>query len=364
MQHQIIFTLLAFFAISGLFAQNAFLGITSNPVSKEKARKLNFDSSNGRYITTVVKNTAAERMGLQPFDYLVALNGKPFSNGYSLHDALEGAQAGQPVQVTFIRNGQLQTASDQFGTSAEADRRKISNRQDPFLGVGTSHYNGNGPKVDGVSIYVVDCSTAEEMGLQDQDIITKIDAYPILDWHDLTAAINNRAVGDPIQVTVNRNGAMLIKEASIKSEYATENADCQQETETEANLEEEILALEKDLEAAPAVEMENITEKEAEEMKTTKGVDMPIVNNLQIERLNIFPNPSNGIFNIQFELPETGNTRIRLFNSEARLVYDYDLGTFSGFFSDRIDLTNAYRGTYFLEIRQNEWTLTKKLIVQ
>ena len=350
--------------ISNLYAQeSAFLGIHSNGVSSSKAKQLNFENTEGRYITRIVKNTAAERMGLQPFDYLIGMDGKTFTEDYTLHDALDATQPGASVQVAFIRNGQSQSAIGVLGTRSEADRNSHRpDREDPFLGVAVSHYNWN-EKVEGVKVDITDCSTAQAMGMQDGDVIQQIDNIPIIDWHDVGAAIDNRAVGDPIRVVFKRDNTTFEETLPIMSEYETERAECN-EVAQEENLAIATPEPEESWDTETVeVEMENVTIEEAEAMKASKGIDMPVVNNLQIEQLNIFPNPSNGIFNVQFDLPNTGFTTIRLFNSSGRLIYQYDLGEFTGNFSDRVDLTNNYRGTYFLEIRQDDLTLTKKLIV-
>ena len=91
---------------------------------------------------------------------------------------------------------------------------------------------------------------------------------------------------------------------------------------------------------------------------------MPIINNLEIERLNIFPNPNEGIFNLSFDLPNEGATSIRIFNSSGRLIYQNDMQKFTGRFNERVDLSSKAKGTYFLAVSQNGKTITKKVITQ
>ena len=332
--------------------ESAFLGIHSNHVSKKKAKILEFENDYGNYVTNIIPNTAAEKAGLEAFDYIYAFDDKPFSDEWSMTHALRERQAGDQVKVSFIRNGKSKAKKITLGARSNEGTGKRNAESDPFLGVSPQHKKLPLGIKNGVVIALGDeeCTTAALMGLQDGDIITAVDQVKMVDWHDLTAAIDNRDVGDKIQLTFLRNGIQFTKERPIKSLAASEDCEPQSEvTETVVEM---------------AVDMENVSAEEAADMKKKKGIDMPIVNDLSIERLNIFPNPSNGMFELRFELPERGDTRIRLFNSVGQQIYLYDLGEFSGSFSDRIDISNEMRGIYFLELRQGVKSISKKLIVQ
>lgn len=347
--------------------EKAYLGVYSNHVSKEKAEKLGFENPYGSYVTRIIPNTTAEQSGMKVFDYIYAINGEEFNEDRSFSHALRDYQPGSTAEVAFVRNGKKQSKAITFGERSDANNRHRSDDKDPFLGVHQTHSNVP-DNVDGVPITIIssDCSTAKDLGLKPNDVITYIDNTPILDWHDLTAGIDNREVGDPIAITYYRDGVFNTVEAPIKSLSATHNCPDEEEEvqptaeETEEEIESEILALEEELQ----VSMENVSEKEADDMKNKKGIDMPIVNNLQIEQLNVFPNPTSGAFQLRFDLPETGITSIRIFNAAARLIYQNDLGQFTGEFTDRVNIGSNPAGTYFVEIRQDDKSVSKKLILK
>ncbi|MEM1219322.1 MAG: PDZ domain-containing protein [Bacteroidota bacterium] len=370
-------TLLLLSIVNVSAAQESFLGVRFNGVSNSKAEKLGFENSEGVYLTSIYKNSTAEKMGLQPFDYIYAVNGKELTEDWDFHDAIENTKPGDETSITYVRQGKTIEQRAIIGTREGTERVHRSSENDPFLGVSQNWHNNSNNRGEGVSVTIVDCSTAEEMGMQDGDLITKVDNIPTYDWHDLGAAIDNREVGDDVQVQFVREAATYTATLPIKSYEETKTGPCaerdeeMEEEEVEEETEEEPIALTaqapEETTAEPMevdMSMEDVTEEEAREMKEKKGIDMPIVNDLQIERLNIFPNPSMGIFNLQFELPESGPTSVRLFSAQGRLIYDYQLGEFSGPFQDRIDLTNDFKGIYFLEIRQNTATITQKLILQ
>lgn len=356
-----------------LAQQDAFLGIHSNSVSTKKAKKLNFEQPYGAYVTNVIGNTAAEKAGFQVFDYIYQVDDYVLDDHYDLHDILDNYQAGDRATVYYLRQGEKLSEEVVFGKKSEAKYRERERDEDPFLGIQQNH---NKPSdVKGVSVDIVDNSTAKAMGLKDDDIITRINGYSMIDWHDVGAAIDDLEVGDPISVTYRRGNKTTTVTNPIqslaatkgesnhgssnysysydsgRSNYETKQADEPAESIAKADME--------DME----VEMEDMPEEDAERMKEELGVDMPIVQNLRIEQLNIFPNPSSGRFNLTFDLPNEGETNIRIFSGSGRLVYDYALGNFSGAFQDQLNLGDQPAGTYFVMIQQGTFSVSKKVIV-
>ncbi len=329
-----------------LLAQSsAFLGVHSSHVSKNKAQVLGFENRYGNYITTVIPKTAADKAGLAVFDYITGFNDIPFKKGDTMTDRLHQLEPGEKVKINFVRKGKERSRKVSIGQQGDGEKRTLSSEEDPFLGVSPVHKKLP-LNVNGVMIALVECTTASALGLMDGDIITTVDNTPMYDWHDLRAAINNRKVGDKIFITYYRNGKETTVQRPILS-LADKN-NCEEEEEVEE----------------VEMEMEDVTAEEAAEMKEAKGIDMPIVNDLQIEQLNVFPNPTNGLFELRFNLPEEGPTSIRVFNSIGVEVYRNQLGRFSGDFRDRVDIGNQIKGIYFIEIRQAQQSISKKLILQ
>lgn len=329
-----------------LLAQSsAFLGVHSSHVSKKKAQVLDFENRYGNYITNVIPKTAADKAGLAVFDYITGFNDIPFKKGDTMTDRLHQLEPGEKVKINFVRKGKERSRKVSIGQRGDGEKRTLSSEEDPFLGVSPVHKKLP-LNLNGVMIALVECTTASALGLMDGDIITTVDNTPMYDWQDLRTAINNRKVGDKIAITYYRNGQETKVQRPILS-LADKN-NCEEEDEVEE----------------VEMEMEDVTAKEAAEMKEAKGIDMPIVNNLQIEQLNVFPNPTNGLFELRFNLPEEGPTSIRVFNSIGVEVYRNQLGRFSGDFRDRVDIGNQIKGIYFIEIRQAQQSISKKLILQ
>lgn len=342
----------------------AFLGINSDQVSKEKARKLGFDNPYGSYVTNIVRGTAAEKAGIQPFDYIYGVDEYRVGEHQSLTKILRKFEPGDNAQVQVIRKKEKQSIPVTFGDRSDRRSNRRSNCDEPFFGIRNSHYASD---EDGVGIEVVRNSSAEELGLDDGDIITSINGYPMFDWSDISTAIDNMKVGQTITVEYIRDGQSQRGSIPVKSHCdRNRNRNNRSYRDRISRLWNNDRSTDgEDIDMSKVnVTMDDLSENEANQMKEKYGVDMPVINNVRIDNLKLFPNPTMGMFRLQFELPEKAETIIKVYNAAGRLIYNYDLGSFSGEFSDEVDISQNGAGNYFLEVRQGRKSLTKKIVLQ
>ena len=88
------------------------------------------------------------------------------------------------------------------------------------------------------------------------------------------------------------------------------------------------------------------------------------VNENQINDLNIYPNPSNDIFNIEFTSSSKQSLEVRIINIIGEVVYTKNLEQFVGEYNKQVDLATYTKGVYFLEIETDNGVVNKKLILQ
>ncbi|MEQ8705889.1 MAG: PDZ domain-containing protein [Phaeodactylibacter sp.] len=367
--------LLALLLSCQLFAHNdndPVIGFRSSKIGPEKAAKLGYPLPYGSRIDRLYPGTPAQVAGLQPLDYIYEVSGESVSARRDLSDLLEGYKPGDKVSVGFYRKGVPLSRTLFLSRRGDLNMPHRPDSEDPFLGVSPVH--DEVPEgVVGTPITVVHNSTAQAMGLERGDIITAVDGNPVADWNDLSPMINMRKVGAPIQVSVYRDGALFTRSRPIKSQAATQG------NHSRPNGPAIILPqpLAPGLDPIAQVTLKPLTPKEAtvlpiavaattNDVATARNADRrePLIRDLAIEALNIFPNPTTGIFDLQFELPQQGQTAVYLYNPAGQPVYFNTLGEFSGTFSDRIDIANGVRGIYFLEVRQGQRSLTRKVILQ
>jgi S1-C subfamily serine protease len=362
----------------------AFLGINYSKLSKRKAKKLNIDNPYGSYVTGVVPNTAADKAGVEVFDYIYGVDEYRVGESQSMGGILSKYSAGDAATLHLIRKGNIKKLDLTFGRKSDAQPVKRSKCEDPFFGIQKSH---KAPAENGIRVSVVSNSTAKDLGLENGDVITAINGYPMIDWDDISAAIDLLEVGETIKVDYERSGNKMQGSKAIKS-YCDTKGDMGNNFKIEIDEDDFDFDFDFDfgdddddddddddrrLRSAASgmrnvngmeVKLTDISSAEANEMKTQHGIDMPTVNNLSIQELKMFPNPSKGMFRLSFDLPQSGDTVIRIYNAQGRKIYEYDLGEFSGDFSDEVDISQNGTGTYFLEIRQGGKSKTQKIILK
>jgi hypothetical protein len=82
-----------------------------------------------------------------------------------------------------------------------------------------------------------------------------------------------------------------------------------------------------------------------------------------ISELNIYPNPSDNIFNISFNSETLQDLSIRILNIVGAKVYKETKEQFIGEYTKQISLDDYGKGIYFLEIETNFGIVNKKLIL-
>lgn len=87
-------------------------------------------------------------------------------------------------------------------------------------------------------------------------------------------------------------------------------------------------------------------------------------NNLKMDRFELFPNPNNGKFNVNFDLKKKGDTEIRVVDVKGREMYFETLKNFKGNYSNEIELGEVAKGIYFLQVSQNGKQMVKKIITE
>jgi hypothetical protein len=129
--------------------EQAFLGVRSNEITKQKAEKLGFDNPHGSYVTSVIQNTAADKAGIQPFDYIYAVNDQETNSSRDLGDLLSKYEAGQQVIISLIRKKKTMRVEVILSSRNDAVFEPRNPDEKPFLGVIDSYDRANSRKPKG-----------------------------------------------------------------------------------------------------------------------------------------------------------------------------------------------------------------------
>jgi hypothetical protein len=80
--------------------------------------------------------------------------------------------------------------------------------------------------------------------------------------------------------------------------------------------------------------------------------------------LEVYPNPSRGVFNISFSSEEVQTVNIKVVNVIGEELYSEELVNFAGQHQTVIDMNATPKGVYFLEITTLNGSVNKKIVLQ
>lgn len=100
------------------------------------------------------------------------------------------------------------------------------------------------------------------------------------------------------------------------------------------------------------------------EIVENKNIDSIKRMDLVPEVFSVFPNPSNGLFNLDLKTNETGNAKIFIFDITGRIVFSENVIDFDGKYSKQFNLENEPKGAYLLQIMIGNKLNSKKIILQ
>ena len=88
------------------------------------------------------------------------------------------------------------------------------------------------------------------------------------------------------------------------------------------------------------------------------------IQDLNIDKLSIYPNPSQNVFNVEFTSLTRHNLKVRIISSIGEIVYVDNANKHIGAYRNSISLKEYSRAIYFLEIETDNGIVNKKLILQ
>jgi S1-C subfamily serine protease len=314
-------------------------------------------NDDGVSIKSVETESAAAEAGLQKGDIITEINGKKIKSAAALLKALEGKKDGEELDVKYLRKGEMKRTTVTLKKSNNIFLFKGEDQEIKWEG-GDNNWNFNWIEEDGKSSMgvlfgeaadegvkiegIIKNSGAEEAGLESGDIVTKVDGERVQSAAEIKMILKDKQAGDVVEVMYLRD-----------------------ETENTVNItlgsKKVMLKKPKDVETI----FGNKDNKEGkEQIEMYEEVETPKVaaeNRLEFSQLDMYPNPNQGAFTLNFEI-EAGAITIRIKDVDGKEVYTEEIPDFNGIFSDRIDISEHPSGVYFLIIEQGDKKMIKKVI--
>ncbi|WP_160164133.1 T9SS type A sorting domain-containing protein [Nafulsella turpanensis] len=103
--------------------------------------------------------------------------------------------------------------------------------------------------------------------------------------------------------------------------------------------------------------IENLSREEAEELNVEKQ-------ELRLEDLQFYPNPSDGQLRVKFEAPENSPVQLRLTDTAGRTILEKSSSPANGRLEENIELEGQESGIYILHIIQDGQMLSRKIMLK
>ncbi len=82
------------------------------------------------------------------------------------------------------------------------------------------------------------------------------------------------------------------------------------------------------------------------------------------DRMELYPNPNDGKFNLNFHSDQKQNMTIRVYDQQGKEVYSETMKNFSGDYINQLDLRTKGKGNYILKITQGDKTYSEKFVIE
>lgn len=357
------------------------------------------DGQKGAMVDGLVEGSAAEKAELKEGDVIISVNNEEVVSEKQLREVISEFEVGEEVNVKYLRDGKKSSkkvtlgeskdmmvfkhgfgpkGSHEFFFEGEFDEEALQEQMKKLKDMNINfdfdmEFDDNsaflgvtpGEKTDaGVSLgKVIEGSSAEKMGLKSGDVITKLDGKSVESFDDLAEVIKVKEAGEKIEVEYLRDG----KKGKLNGELGKRDGHAFQKRIMSAAPNCNIggagpWAPEVVKEVRVVIELKDCTKEE--EAMLTEPAKVDFKKELALNKIEFAPNPSDGFFNLSFELPEKKSTRVLVFDQMGRKVYEEILNNFGGSYKNQIDISAQQSGVYFLIIAQQDKQFTRKIVKQ
>ena len=394
----------------------AYLGLYNDMKRTDKDRTAKDDKVEGIVLTKVIEGTPAAKAGLKDGDVVVELDGEAAGTITAFTRRIRAHAPGEVVELTCLRDGKKMKFKATLGVQPMEDQLRSGMDRTPFgdgeewnmeafQGAGSMagaprSFLGVTPAEDttadtrGAMIGAVEPgSAAERMGIHPGDVITRIGKRTTTSFGELSAAVQGMQPGEDITVELLRQGEELTLQGKLGERPGQgtwsfngrpeipqvrrfnrpmppmDRASFQDEIE---RIQDRLDALRDQLDQQGSlsdgarrelrikVEALPLSPEEKDLLKR-KGV-ANLDQQLELEGLELFPNPAYGPVHLRFAVAARGDLAVDLHNAAGERVYHETITDFSGSYDRTIDLGGKAPGTYYVVIAQNGRTLLRKLV--
>jgi serine protease Do len=193
-----------------------WLGIRVQDLTADMAEQFQVKDREGVLISQVEPGTGAEKAGLTSGDIIKSVDDKAVKNASELIKEIQKRKVGQKVRLRLIRDGKEMTVEvnltampekTEIAMEKEEAEEKMGARVQELNPQLSSRYRISGVKRGVVVLSVEEGSLAEEMGLQEGDVILEINRKKIETVRDFEKAMKDARIEKGILLHIHRKGS-------------------------------------------------------------------------------------------------------------------------------------------------------------
>ncbi|HEX4946000.1 MAG TPA: Do family serine endopeptidase [Blastocatellia bacterium] len=196
-----------------------YLGLNLQDATPTVAKSLGYEGVTGALVGDVSKDGPAQKAGLQSGDLVVEFDGKKVTSAKQLTEMVADTASGKNVQVKYLRDGRTQTTTIQIGERPSRNQTNSRDLNDDSQGLKLGISVGTvTPEIaaelklrvkSGVVIQSVQPgSPAAEAGLQEGDVIHRVNRTNITSVENLTSTLRSLQGAKDVVLQIERNGQM------------------------------------------------------------------------------------------------------------------------------------------------------------
>ncbi len=298
-----------------------FLGVyyEYDNIPLRECSRLGLHEGNGVLLSSIIPATAADVGGLLPGDIITSVNGEPVTP-INFERIIDAYKQGDRAEMTFYRDGASRRSYVTFGNVIPENEKEMAALKAEKPEYAEAITRGNYTKTlkafrRGEELPQFDVIKDPE---QEAWVFTKPKSEP---------------KENPLQKVFGKPTGPVYKLNPVPRKVTI------------------------------VMRMEEPTPREMH-MLGTPAQGSSSFNEMNVKSLNFYPDANSDVFNLNCILLDPGAVEVQVFNSLGKEIYFDKANHFGGQFESQIDLADNDTKTFFLTLRQNDRTFSKKIILQ